>query len=41
MKKMNVNKEQVSMSELENVNGGILLSKDILPKSVLAWNSKL
>ncbi len=23
MKKMNVNKEQVSMSELENVNGGL------------------
>jgi len=23
MKKMNVNKEQISMSELENVNGGI------------------
>ena len=36
MKKMNVNKEQISMSELENVNGGILLSKDLLPKSVLA-----
>ena len=24
MKKMNVNKEQVSMSELEQVNGGLL-----------------
>ena len=23
MKKMNVNKEQISMSELENVNGGV------------------
>jgi hypothetical protein len=41
MKKMNVNKEQVSMSELEQVNGGILLSKHLLPKSVSAWNSKL
>ena len=37
MKKMNVNKEQVSMSELENVNGGIFHRKDILPKSVLAF----
>ena len=37
MKKMNVNKEQVSMSELENVNGGILLSKHLLPKSDLAY----
>ena len=38
---MNVNKKQVSMSELENVNGGILLSKHLLPKRVSAWNSKL
>ena len=36
MKKMNVNKEQISMSELENVNGGFFHRKDILPKSVLA-----
>jgi len=36
MKKMNVNKEQVSMSELENVNGGIL-SKRLLPKHVFAY----
>ena len=27
MKKMNVNKEQVSMSELENVNGGVCIKK--------------
>ena len=33
---MNVNKEQVSMSELENVNGGFFHRKHIL-----AWNSKL
>ena len=31
----------LSMEELENVNGGILLSKHLLPKRVLAWNSKL
>ena len=29
MKKMNVNKEQVSMSELEQVNGGIYYKKRI------------
>ncbi len=27
MKKMNVNKEQISMSELEQVNGGLVLKK--------------
>jgi len=27
MKKMNVNKEQVSMSELEQVNGGVCIKK--------------
>jgi len=30
MKKMNVNKEQVSMSELEQVNGGRGLKKKFL-----------
>ena len=29
MKKMNVNKEQISMSELEQVNGGVCIKKRI------------
>jgi len=42
MKQMNeMSARALSMEELENVNGGILLSKHLLPKRVLAWNSKL
>ena len=33
--------QELAMEVLDQVNGGILLSEDILPKSVLAWNSKL
>ena len=40
MKKMNVNKEQISMSELENVNGGINFFKNTEEKPVMALISK-
>ena len=34
MKKMNVNKEQISMSELEQVNGGVGCKKKFLFQSL-------
>ena len=40
MKKMNVNKEQISMSELENVNGGINFFKNTEEEAVMALISK-
>ena len=33
--------QELAMEVLDQVNGGILLSKHLLPKRVLAWNSKL
>ena len=39
MKKMNVNKEQISMSELDNVNGGINFLKNT-EEAVMALISK-